>query len=257
MTYLIPHIAVLNASDSTCTDGEIDAMIMAIQHQVTYQFRPWWGVNASIQRYADESAIPTAANVWTCRILNQSDVHGAGGYHEETHGVPDLKVFAGDLNRLGASVSVAFSHEVLEALGDPLGNQSVQVGRGIFWAMEACDAVEADQFGYDIPVGDTNITVSDFVTRQWWNVGDPPPYDYKRHLTRPLQLLAGGYIGEWSASTQRWTQRVADETAPASRRIALRNARLGDADTERYGPAERIEGQLRLADEAVGSGPRR
>jgi len=63
MTYLIPHIAVLNASDSTCTDGEIDAMIMAIQHQVTYQFRPWWGVNASIQRYADESAIPTAANV--------------------------------------------------------------------------------------------------------------------------------------------------------------------------------------------------
>jgi hypothetical protein len=257
MTYLIPHIAVLNASDSTCTDAEIDAMIAAIEHQVTYQFRPWWGTNASIQRYASEDAIPTAANVWTCRIMNTSDVEGAGGYHEETHGVPDLKVFAGDLNRLGASVSVAFSHEVLEALGDPLVNESVQVARGIFWAMEACDAVEADQFAYGIPVGDTDVMVSDFVTRQWWNANDPPPYDFKRHLTRPLELLTGGYIGEWNATTQRWTQRVGDKTAPISHRIALRNARLGDADTEDYGPAERIEGQFEITDDIVRSGPRR
>ena len=85
MTYLIPHIAVLNASNGACTD---------------------------------EAAVPTAANVWKCRILDKSDVQGAGGYHEETHGVPDLKVFAGDLKRFGASVSVAFSHEVLYLLHD-------------------------------------------------------------------------------------------------------------------------------------------
>jgi hypothetical protein len=152
-------------------------------------------------------------------------------------------------------VSVAFSHEVLEALGDPLVNQSVQVARGIFWAVEACDAVEADQFGYDIPVGDTNVTVSDFVTKQWWNANDPPPYDFKRHLTRPLQLLQGGYIGEWTATTQRWTQRVADKSAPESHRIALRNARLGNATTATFWHAERIEGQL-ITDDVV-SGTRR
>jgi hypothetical protein len=255
MTYLIPHIAVLNES-TACTDTELDAMILAIQHQVTYHFRPWWGTNASIQRYTNEGAVPTAANVWKCRIMDRSDLKDAGGYHEETHGVPDLKVFAGDLTRLGASVSVAFSHEVLEALGDPLVNQSVQVGRGTFWAMEACDAVEADRYGYEIPVGDTRVTVSDFVTRQWWNAGDPAPYDYMRHLTAPLELLPGGYIGEWNATTQRWTQRVADSTAPESHRIALRNARLGDADTKAYGPAERIEGQLMVTDEVVRSGSR-
>ena len=255
MTYLIPHIAVLNQS-TACTDAELDAMILAVQHQVTYHFRPWWGTNASIQRYTDESAIPTAANVWKCRIMDKSDLEDAGGYHEETHGVPDLKVFAGDLKQLGASVSVAFSHEVLEALGDPLVNQSVQVGRGIFWAMEACDAVEADGYGYEIPVGDTEVTVSDFVTRQWWNAGDPAPYDYRRHLTAPLQLLPGGYIGEWSATTQRWTQRVADSTAPESHRIALRNARLGDADVRGYGHAERVEGQIEIAGDVVGSGAR-
>jgi len=83
--------------------------------------------------------------------------------------------------------------------------------------MEACDAVEADRYGYDIPVGDATVTVSDFVTRQWWNAGDPAPYDYMRHLTAPLQLLPGGYIGEWNATTQKWTQRVADPTAPESR----------------------------------------
>ena len=256
MTYLIPHIAVLNESNGMCTDDEIDAMVAAIQHQVTYHFRPWWGTNATMQRYADTNAVPDSENVWTCHIMDKSDLQGAGGYHAETHGVPDLKVFAGDLKRLGDSVSVAFSHEVLEALGDPLVNESVQVARGIFWAMEACDAVEADQFGYDIPVGGTNVTVSDFVTRQWWNANDPAPYDYMRHLTRPLQLLSGGYIGEWNATTQRWTQRVADKTAPESHRIALRNARLGDADVADYGPAERVEGQLTITDDVVRSGPR-
>jgi hypothetical protein len=150
---------------------------------------------------------------------------------------------------------VAFSHEVLEALGDPLCNQSVQVASGTFWAMEACDAVEADQFGYDIPVRDTTVTVSDFVTRQWWNAGDPPPYDYKRHLASPLELLPGGYIGEWNATTRKWTQRVADKTAPVSHRIALRNARLGDANVEDFGPADRVEGQLVIED-VVGSGAR-
>jgi hypothetical protein len=129
----------------------------------------------------------------------------------------------------------------------------VLVARDIFWALEACDAVEADQFGYDIPVGGTNITVSDFVTRQWWNANDPPPYDFKRHLARPLQLLQGGYIGEWNAATQRWSQRVADETAPQSHRIALRNARLGDATQPKFPPAERIEGQLMTDDVVSGS----
>jgi hypothetical protein len=254
MTYLIPHIAVLNQS-TACTDDEIDAMVLGVQHQVTYHFRPWWGTNASIQRYVSEAAVPTAANVWKCRILDKSDLQNAGGYHEETHGVPDLKVFAGDLKQLGASVSVAFSHEVLEALGDPLVNQSVQVARGIFWAMEACDAVEADEYGYEIPVAGSTVKVSDFVTRQWWNANDPAPYDYMRHLSRPLQLLPGGYIGEWNATTQKWTQRVADSTAPASHRIALRNARLGDAEVDRFGHAERVEGQLMVAaEEIVSSG---
>jgi hypothetical protein len=256
VTYLIPHIAVLNQSNNACTDTEIDQMIAAIQHQVSYHFRPWWGPNASIQRYATETAVPTAANVWICRILDKSDLEGAGGYHEETRGVPDLKVFAGDLKSFGGSVSVAFSHEVLEALGDPLCNQSVQVARGIFWAMEACDAVEHDQYAYEIPVGTTMVTVSDFVTRQWWNAGDPPPYDYKRHLSQPLQLLPGGYIGEWNATTQKWTQRVADRTAPESHRIALRNARLGDADVREFTHAERIEGQLHVTDDVVQSGKR-
>ena len=49
---------------------------------------------------------------------------------------------------------------------------------------------------------------------------------------------------------------MADSTAPESHRIALRNARLGDADTKAYGPAERIEGQLMVTDEVVRSGSR-
>jgi hypothetical protein len=244
VTYLIPHIAVLNQSNGTCTDTEIDQMVAAIQHQVTYQFRPWWGTNASLQHYADEASVPTAANVWTCRILDKSDVQGAGGYHEEGEGVPDLKVFAGDLKNFAASVSVGFSHEVLETLGDPLCNQSVQVGRGTFWAMEACDAVEDDRYAYEVIIPDgSSVLVSDFVTKQWFNMQDPPPYDYKRHLSEPLQLLPGGYIGEWTASTQRWSQRAYDSNAHPSHRIARRNARLGDGETSSIQAADYVVGQ--------------
>ena len=108
--------------------------------------------------------------------------------------------------------------------------------------MEACDAVEADQFAYEVTIADgTNVMVSDFVTRQWWNAADPPPYDYKRHISRPMQLLAGGYIGEWNATTQKWTQRIADKTAPESHRLALRNARLGDGNAAKSGYAERVK----------------
>lgn len=234
MTYLIPHIGVLNQSNGACTDEEVDQMVAAVQHQVTYQFRPWWGTNASIQRYADQSQIPVAQDVWTCLILDKSDVDGAGGYHEESTGVPDLKVFAGDLKKYGASISVAFSHEVLETLGDPLCNQSVQVGRDTFWSMEACDACEDDQYAYEVIIADgTSVLVSDFVTKQWFNPSDPPPYDYKRHIDSPLQLLTGGYIGEWSGKTQRWTQRMADQHAKPSHRIARRNARLGDGNPDK------------------------
>jgi hypothetical protein len=58
---------------------------------------------------------------------------------------------------------------------------------GVF--VHNCDPCEDSQFGYQI----NGILVSDFVTPHWFHTGAPGPYDFQNRITKPLQLLPGGY----------------------------------------------------------------
>ena len=64
-----------------------------------------------------------------------------------------------------------------------------------------CDACEADIFGYNI----AGILVSDFVTPAWFRRAGKAPFDFLRHMTKPFQIISGGYIGVWNNGT--WTQK--------------------------------------------------
>jgi len=55
----------------------------------------------------------------------------------------------------------------------------------------------------------------------WFRAGSAGPFDQRGHISQPLELLTGGYIGEWTPRSG-WQQKVADEHAPVSRRIPLR-----------------------------------
>jgi hypothetical protein len=139
-------------------------------------------------------------------ILDDSDQAGALGYHTlDTKKHPLGFVFAKSDQDAGLSWTVTASHELLEMLGDPYANLSVQIrDDGTAVAYETADAVEADNLGYTI--GST--LVSDFVLPSWFIAGSPGPWDLKGHCTGPLQLLPGGYIGVWVPG-KGWTQATA------------------------------------------------
>jgi len=97
------------------------------------------------------------------------------------------------------------SHETLEMLVDPAGSRlqtsraievagnTVRDSTGQFeYVVEACDPCEADDFAYSID----GIAVSDFITPHFY---DPVAtagtrYSFGGNITRPREILKGGYI---------------------------------------------------------------
>lgn len=209
---LVPNIDVVNES-TIIPATTVTQIVRALQVQVHDDFRPAWNTGC---RLSYTSRIGTGS--WGLVILDDADQAGALGYHDLTSsGLPLGKVFAHTTQQDGGELSVVCSHELLEMLADPWIDAAVQVGEQAFYSLEVCDACEADQYGYQIG----GVTVSDFVLPAWFRSDAVGPYDFRDKTTRPLELLSGGYIGSWTPGSG-WTQKTADDSAPPSRRIPLR-----------------------------------
>jgi hypothetical protein len=206
------NIAIVNAT-SVMSDADAEKIVAALQTQVNRDFAPTWGMAG-----ADLGYIPVGekfpGGMWQLILLDNSDVAGALGYHDLTHdGFPIGKAFVGtDLN-YGTKPSVTISHELLEMLGDPDISMTTFVQksefRGRLYAYESCDAVEADNLGYDID----GVTVSDFVTREWFQPFPHPlgtKFSFRENVHQPLELAPGGYIGVYDLYGAGWSQLTAD-----------------------------------------------
>ncbi len=222
-------IAIVN--QSTClTDVQIQPVVAALQIQVTRDFAPLWGIDADLT-FIPKGQTPPSDHWWLV-VLDNSDQAGALGYHELTPaGLPIGKVFAeSDLN-YHLSWSVTMSHELLEMLGDPNINLTVfcqtSATQGYLFAFENCDAVEDDQFAYDI----NGIKVSDFVLPAYFQRAVPPKnghYDFTGHLTQPIPaMLHGGYLSQFAVGepghVNGWTQIMAQVAPNAVSRASRAN----------------------------------
>lgn len=78
-------------------------------------------------------------------------------------------------------------------------------------AYEVCDACEADQFGYK----KNGVLLSDFVYPSWFEgfrTTGSTQFDFQKEITKPFQLLKGGYIGVYDVqSGSGWTQLTAEK----------------------------------------------
>jgi len=195
----VPVIAVTNAS--TClTDTQVEAVLPMLQQQVSQDFRAYWDLDCALAFQDEKSKLP--AGWWQIVVTDDPDQAGALGYHEMTSGGAPLgKVFAGLELESGASWTVTLSHELLEMLADPWINWCAQGLDGKIYALEVCDAVEADELGYEI----SGVLVSDFVTPGWFETTEADRVDFKEHVAKPLELAAGGYIGVLDPK-KGWTQ---------------------------------------------------
>jgi hypothetical protein len=206
------QISIIN-SCTALTDAAIKAAVPALQTQVHRDFAPAWGVDADLT-FVPKGGKP-APNSWWLVILDNSDQAGALGYHDLTKdGMPLGKVFAGTDIAIGAKWTVTTSHELLEMLGDPDINLTVFVQqsntKGTLYAYEVCDACEDDGLGYDID----GVTVSDFVYPAWFESfrkANSTQFDYQKKITKPFQILKGGYIGAYDVrSGSGWHQITAE-----------------------------------------------
>ncbi|MGA1988831.1 MAG: hypothetical protein ABSG72_21360 [Candidatus Sulfotelmatobacter sp.] len=207
------QISVINES-TVLADADVTPVVVALQQQVTNDFRPIWGIDAELQMISQGTQAPSGT--WQLVILDDSDQAGALGYHDLTpDSLPLGKVFAASDLKAGTSWSVTASHELLEMLADPNINLTAFVQNantsGTLYAYEVCDACEDDSFGYQI----NNILVSDFVYPAWFEsfrAQGSTQFDHQNQIQKPLDLLAGGYIGVFSVSDgSGWQQQTAEK----------------------------------------------
>lgn len=217
------NVSIINRS-TVVKDADVEAVVHALQTQVSYHFAPIWGIDAKLT-FVPRKGKP-ANNTWWLVYMDNSDAAGALGYHDVTpEGLPMGKVFAATDLHYGQLHSVTASHELLEMLGDPDINLTVLVEKQgqnpMLYAYENCDACEADQFGYKI----NGITVSDFVYPTWFQtfrLQNSVQFDYQNKIHMPLQLLPGGYIGVYDiTSSAGWTQLTYDRVPKYSERAKV------------------------------------
>jgi hypothetical protein len=180
-------VAVVNGT-TVLTDAQITPVVAAIQTQVTRDFAPVWAVDAKVIQVSKGQPVP--AGTWPVYLLDTSDAPGALGYHDDSTGVPYSRVFVKTDMENGAAWSITLSHEVLEMLADPfICSVVLDPKTNRVYALEVCDAPEADQFGYQI----NNVAVSNFVYPAWFGAAGNK-FDHKGLINAPFKLLTGGYI---------------------------------------------------------------
>jgi hypothetical protein len=188
----LPVVAITNVS--TClTDRQVEAAIPALQRQVTLDFKAYW------DRLTE--------GWWQISVTDNPDQAGALGYHELTsRGTPLGKVFAALDIQSGGSWTVTLSHELLEMLADPWINWCAQGSDGKIYALEVCDAVEADNLGYKIG----EVLVSDFISPRGSNprgrIGWTSSGEFRNHSSLPREVTFPSWM--WVANGCRWRSRA-------------------------------------------------
>jgi len=206
----VTNIVIIDQTKEIDT-GLLSSAAVSLNIQVTQHLPKYWsGINANVSSAPSIGALPP--NSWPV-FLVKSLPPGEGGFHMDKHNQPYAKVIATPSD---ASWTIDASHEIVEMLVDPYGNrmqtsQAIAIqGDGVVdasgtfdYLVEACDPCEADNFAYEID----GIEVSDFITPDFYDAGarSGTQYSFMGSVTRPRQLLKGGYIS-YIGSDGQWQQ---------------------------------------------------
>lgn len=193
MSTFYRNIYVTNES-TVLSDAEVADALTAFQKAVSDDFKKYWNAGATLHFIADP--LPTTTTSWTIRILDDSDMAGALGYHDVTANfTPTALVFAKTDRDYGYDWAVTFTHELFEMLADPHIARAEQATNTRFYALEVGDPCEDDSYAYPkMSAGGRIVMISDFVTERWFDPTLPAgPFDFKGYIHKALGVLPGGY----------------------------------------------------------------
>jgi hypothetical protein len=206
MAALIRQLALVSESKMV-PHGDVLKVSAALQKQATRDLGPIWDIAATVDAFEKLEDVPVG--YWAMRIMDDIQVDGAAGIHEDENGQPFALITASSSLD---TWSLTASHEAFEMLVDPFGNRVIagdspkpDQGRASF-LVEVCDPSEAADYAYSV----NGILVSDFYTPNYF---DPVKaagvrYSYTGALTEPRQVLPGGYLSWQDAASGHWWQEV-------------------------------------------------
>jgi len=227
MSILLRHVALVPDDNigGRLPVSAVTQVAAALQKQVSRDFGPIWGVEATVDGFARLEDVPLG--YWP--ILVGKEGQGGGGVHLDDSNQPYALVdFTPDW-------TVTASHECLEMLADPFGNRLV-AGDGpdpkrrgrVEFLVEVCDPCESPALGYTV----NGVRVSDFYTPQYFDPSQPTEvpgaarYDYRGHIKFPRQVLRGGYLS-WREPDGTWFQEKFFGSAPVFVSIGRFDKSLG------------------------------
>jgi hypothetical protein len=201
---ILKQVALVSQAPSVPL-SEVVKVSAALQKQVSRDFAPIWNVNATVDAFARLEDVPLGYWPITMRddVVDEFD---AAGIHLDKSGQPFAVVQA------SSDWSLTASHEALEMLADPFGDRLVagkapkeaKDQKRVEYLVEVCDPSEDEAFSYTV----NDIPVSDFYTPAFF---DPVQssgvrYSFTGAITRPRQVLKGGYVSWHNTVTDHWHQ---------------------------------------------------
>jgi len=168
--------------------GELSKVSAAIQKQVSRDFSPIWRTTATVDCFDGLHNVPPG--YWIVTVTPERGP--ADGIHRTDGNEPMALVGYGE----GWSISA--SHEILEMIVDPFEGriasaQSPMSGQGrVDFLVEVCDPCQAATFAYTV----NGESVSDFITPNYFDpvASSTVRYSYSGKVTRPFEVLPGGYL---------------------------------------------------------------
>lgn len=193
-----PTIACFNQSTEDL-GVDFDKLIAAMQVYVDRYVFPVWGTPARLKKTRG-----FIKGAWGFVFLDDSDEPNALAYHDLTpEGLPMSKVFVRSTLENHDLVSVSASHELVEMLVDPALNlMATGPDPRAGYAYESADPVEETSFKVN------GIAMSNFVYPSYFeefHKRGSVRFDHMGKLTRPFQLLRGGYQSVFKNG--RWTEK--------------------------------------------------
>ncbi len=200
---MIPHQVALVSETSRVSPSSLTRVAGALQKQAIRDFAPIWGIRSTVGAFASLDDVPVG--YWPIVVMDDIQTPGAAGVHEDDQGQP----FA--LVQYETQWSLTASHECLEMLADPFGRRLVagnsvdpkRPGRGEY-LVEVCDPCEAPRLAYTV----NGVVMSDFYTPHFFDpvASGAVRYSFRGSLTRPREVVKGGYLSWHEPSSNHWYQ---------------------------------------------------
>jgi hypothetical protein len=225
MASVVKQLALVSES-ARVRMSDLLRVAAALQKQASRDLSPIWDISATVDAFETLEDVPVG--YWPMIVMDDIGFDAAG-IHLDRDGQPFALISSSsDLD----TWSLTASHETLEMLVDPFGNEVVagdspKEGQGrVSFLVEVCDPSEAAEFAYTV----NGILVSDFYTPKYFDpvVAPGVRYSFTGAIIEPRQVLRGGYLSWQEPVSAHWWQEIwFSGPAPTFRDLGPLSAKAG------------------------------